>query len=181
MIEERIENPAWKLRFVVGIIMISLAVIGMIFTDMKSDGAWVYWRIMTPFYAALCIGLSIYLRKKEIKKTALTIWHEIFHWLGLLLAVFLVNALVQMGLVSRLQAGIEVLLLLALATFLAGVYTEPTFIVVGIALGLVVLFVAFLSNFLYFILVPVILVGVVSLYWISRRNKTKEKEFYEKE
>jgi hypothetical protein len=171
--------PSWKPRFIVGIIMICLAFIGMIVTHVKADGAWLYWRIMTPIYAALCIGLSIYMRNKEIRKSIWTIWHEIFHWIGLLLAVLLVNVLVQMGFSSRYQAGIEVLLLLSLSTFLAGVYTEPSFIIIGIALGLFIVVIAFLNQYLYFILVPVILFAILSLYWMSSRRKIKKRSTYE--
>jgi len=170
------KHPAWKLRFIVGVIMLSLAFLGMIVTDLKSEGAWLYWRVMTPFYALLCIGLSVYLRHRELTKTVWTIWHEIFHWIGLLLSVLLVHILVQIGLSSRYQAGIEVLLLLALSTFLAGVYTEPTFIAIGIALGLFIIVIALLNQYLYLILVPVILLVMISLYWMSRHNKPKKEE-----
>ncbi len=171
MEEHHEQHPAWKLRFIVGVIMLCLALLGMMVTDIKSEGAWLYWRVATPVYALLSIGLSVYLRHKELKKTVWTIWHEIFHWIGLLLSVLLVHLLIEMGFVSRYQAGIEVLLLLSLATFLAGVYTEPTLIVIGFALGLLIVVIGFLNQYLYFLLIPIILLGALSIYWMSRHKK----------
>jgi len=165
-------HHAWKARFIIGTIMLVLALLGMVLTDMKVGGGWFYWRIITPIYALLSLGLSLHLRHLQVRNTVAKIWHEILHWVGFLLSVYLVSALVKMGFISQFQAGVEVLVLVALATFLAGVYIEPTFLVIGIALGLLVAGVAFLDQYLYGILVPVVAIAVVMLFWLSRRKKT---------
>jgi hypothetical protein len=170
---QKTKHQAWKARFFVGITMLSIALLGMIITDLKVGGAWLYWRIMTPVYALLSIGLSLYLRHRQLHTAIATIWHEILHWLAFLLSIYLLSALVKMGFISQFQAGVEVLVILALATLLAGIYIEPAFLVIGIALGLLVAGIAFLDQYLYGILVPVVLIAILLIFWIARRHRSK--------
>jgi hypothetical protein len=167
----------WKVRFGVSMAMLILAVLGMVVTDLKIDGSWLYWRIMTPVYALLSIGLSLYMRRKKLRDEIFTIWHEILHWIGLVLAIYLVSTLVQIGFISRFQAGVEVLILLAMATFLAGIYIESTFLVTGITLGLLVIGVGYLDQYLYAILIPLILIALVALFWTARRKINKKSSY----
>lgn len=169
----------WKLRFSVGVVMLFLALLGMIITNLEVNGSWSYWRIMTPVYALLSIGLSLYLRHHNQRPIVLTIWHEIVHWIGLILAIYLVSVLVDIGFISRFQAGIQVLLLLSLATFLAGIYFESTFIVVGIALGLLVAGIGFLEQYLYITIIPVIVIALLGIFFLSRHKKHKKNEHIE--
>ena len=53
------------------------------------------------------------------------------------------------------------LLLLALTTYLAGVYIEPTCIVVGILLGIFAAGIALLDTYLYNVLLPVTVAATI--------------------
>jgi hypothetical protein len=161
----------WKARFTVSLVMLFLACLGMAFTDLKSEGAWIYWRAITPVYALLSIGLSFYLKHKKAKDVVWTIWHEIAHWVGLLASIYVLSLLVRMGFMGRFEAGVETILLLALATFLAGVYIEPTHLVIGAILGLIVLGIGFVNQYLYGIFLPIIVIALVLIFWISRTKK----------
>jgi len=163
-------HPSWKARFIVGIIMLLLSFFGMIFTDLKKEGSWLYWRVMTPVYALLSIGLSLYLQHMKLRTALVTIWHEILHWIGLICFVYLETVLVNLGFISRFQAGVQVLSLLGLATFLAGVYIDKTFLVIGLTQGLLVLSVGFFSEYLYLIL-PLAIIAFVVIFFISRYIK----------
>lgn len=171
---EPTQSPAsntWRVRFIIGFLMLAIAFVGMIFTNISSQGGWIYWRTMTPVYALLSIGLSLYLRNMKFSETVTSIWHEIWHWFGLLLAVFLLSKLVDMGFMNHLQAGVQVLLLLALATFLAGVYIESTFLVVGILLGLMIWTVGLLNLYLYAFALLGIVLFVIVFYVVSKMKK----------
>ncbi len=173
-IELHVPHHAWRARFAIGLIMLAIAFIGVAVTDVQTGGAWYYWRIMAPIYALLSVGLSLYLRHMRLRSIVWTIWHEVLHWLGLIVSVYVLSLLVSIGLVSRFQEGLQVLLLLALATFLAGVYIEPTFIVVGIILEILALVIAFISQYMYGIMLPIIAVAIALIFWISRRHKHRE-------
>ena len=102
-----------------------------------------------------------------------TLWHECVHWLGLVLAVYLISVFVKIGLMGRFEAGLVVLVLLALTTFIAGIYLEPTFFVIGIFLGLFALTAALLAEYLYVIMIPLTLGGVILLGWLARKRKRR--------
>ena len=161
----------WKARFAVGVIMLGLAFFGVFFSDIKVKGGFDYWRIMSPVYAVLSIGLTLYLKHMNLKESLVTIWQEVLHWSALVGAVYLVSTLVGMEFISRMQAGVQVLMLLALSTFLAGVYLEATFIVVGLTLALMVVTVTFFDVYLYVIPLPLIGLALIALYFIARRKK----------
>lgn len=163
MPEETVNHNTWKVRFAVSLIMLFLAFLGMIFSG---DKAWIYWRAITPVYAALSIGLSWYLKRKQRK-----LWHELAHWAALLLSIYILSLLVSMGFMGSAEGGVETILLLALATFLAGIYTEPTLMVVGTILGLSVVGMGYISKYFYGIALPVIVIALILIFYITRRQK----------
>ncbi len=168
-------HMTWKSRVFVSIMMLCLAFVGLVLTDTKQDGSWEYWRIVAVIYALLSLGLSMYVRKTSAKQFLLTIWHEVLHWSGLLFSVFIVSVMVQSGLVSRFLASIQMLNLLALATFLAGVYIEKMYLFVGILIGLFALGLAFLQKYLFFLMLPLTIFFAVALvWWIKTKEHAKQ-------
>jgi hypothetical protein len=169
-------GPAIKLRLIVALLMLALGFIGVIVTDIKRDGAWDYWRFLCIFYALISLGLSWGLRKKGWKTTVLTIWHEVAHWAGLFAAIFICSYFVRIGLISRFEASLLTLLLLAFATYLAGIYTEPTLILIGIVLGSFAAMLGFLDEYLYNILLPITIVaGILLFVFIHHAHKKLTK------
>jgi len=160
----------WKMRLLIGIIMLGLAFVGLIASDLRQNGAWNYWRIMVPIYALLCLFLSWYLRKRKHAVSPVTVWHELVQWAGLALSVYLVSIFVKIGLLGRFEAGLVVLTLLSLTIFIAGIYVETTFILIGVLLGLFAAGAALLAAYLYTVMLPLTLVVAVLLVWASRRK-----------
>ncbi len=163
----------WRARLGVGIAMLILSFVGMILTDIEAAGGWNYWRWTVPIYALLALWLSWYLRKREFSFSAVTLWHELLHWVGLIASVFLITFFVDLGILSRFLAGLCVLTLLAQAIFIAGIYIESTFIWIGIVIGLLTCGVAFLEEYLYAFAIPLLLLGagaVTLAIWRSHRK-----------
>lgn len=163
----------WKARLSVGIIMLALAFLGMVVTDVRSVGGWDYWKWMVPVYALLALWLSWYVKRKQQTLSPITIWHEVLHWLGLIGAIFLVSHLVHLGTISRFIAGIFHLILLSLALFLAGIYIESIFILIGIVLGVFALLTAMLVQYIYVFIIPIAIAAVLVIaisVWISHRK-----------
>jgi hypothetical protein len=168
----------WQARLAVGIIMLVLAFLGMVVTDVKSTGGFDYWKWMVPVYALLALWLSWYVRRQTQTLSPITLWHEVLHWVGLFLSVFMVAYLVDLGTLSRFLAGIFDLTLLALAVFLAGIYIETTFLFIGIVLGVFAMLAAILIEYLYAILIPILLAGAVItalVVYLSHKKFTKTK------
>ncbi len=173
-----IKHP-WKARLSVGIIMLLLAFLGMVVTDVRSKGGWDYWKWAVPVYAILALWLSWYMRKQRQVITPITLGHEVLHWLGVIAAVFAVSFFVHLGIISRFIAGIFDLTLLSLGIFIAGIYIESTFLWIGIVLGLFSCLSAMVVQYLYAILIPLMVGGVAVLgiiLWISHRKMKKDQE-----
>lgn len=154
--------------------MLVFAFLGVIVTDVWRDGSWNYWRVMSPVFAVMSLWLSWYMRRRGKELNSATIWHELAQWAGLIGAVYLMSAFVHIGLVSRFEASLQVLVMLALTVFVNGIYTEHSFIVIGLLLGLLAGVIALVNQYLFAILVPVAIVGIVALVWMFHRARKKE-------
>ena len=164
------EKHPWRIRLIIGLLMLILSFVGLIITDATKDGAWMYWRAMTPIYALLSITLSWYLRSKTDLKLATEIWQEILHWMGLILSVYLISTFVNIGLIGRFEAGLTVLVLLAVTTFLAGIYHDVIFLIIGVILGLFSIGAAILNEYLYTIMLPVTSVAAIVMILVIYKN-----------
>lgn len=160
-----------KLRLVAALLMLALGFTGVVVTDIKKDGAWDYWRALCIIYALMSLGMSRHLKHRGWKSTAMTIWHEIAHWAGLFGSILIASWFVHIGMLGRFEAGLLALLLLALATYLAGIYIEPTCIFVGLMLGFFAAGIAFLDTYLYNVLIPLTLVAGLLLIFILRYRR----------
>ena len=163
----------WKARLGVGIIMLALAFLGIIITEIKSQGGLDYWKWVIPFYAISALWLSWYVKRRQQTVKPITLWHELLHWAGLYCAILLVSHLIDIGTMSRLIAGIFQLLLLSLAVFLAGIYIESIFIIVGIVLGVFAFITALLVQYMYALIIPVFIIGalIMALFiWFSHKK-----------
>jgi len=182
MKQEKTHNPShpWIARLIVGGLMILLSFVGLVVSDLYTNGAWYYWRIIGPFFALMCVWLSWYLRKKEHSVSLVKIWHEILHWVALVAAVLLISGYVSMGIIGRFQAGLIVLTILAVTTFIAGIYIEKSYLAIGSAMGLIAAGGAFMQEHLYTTILPtvIVLLGAIwgFIYWQKKRHNMQEKD-----
>lgn len=160
----------WKMRLIVALTMLVLAFIGLVVTDLFADSAWSYWRWMVPIFAFLSIFLNWYLHRNQKNLSPITIWHEIGCWGGLALAVYVISTFIGVGIMGRFPAALVVLTMLALTAYINGIYREPTFIAIGIMLGVFAITAAFFLKYIYTILLPITLIVGVILVWIARKK-----------
>jgi hypothetical protein len=157
----------------VAAIMLMLAFVGMMITHVKTSEGWDYWRWTVGIYALLALWLSWYMKRQTKAIAPFTIVHELIHWAGVIGAVFLVATYVHMGIISRYAAGLFDLTLLSLGIFLAGIYIERTFIFIGIVLGLLGIFTAFINQYIYIVMIPLIFIAALVIgitIWHSHRR-----------
>jgi len=164
-------HKRWKARLFVCITMLALAFVGLIIMDLHTKAYWLYSRIMAGLYAILSLWLFWYLHRGEHKIHGSTIWHQMLHWLGLLLAVYLTSIFVSTGIMGTTQAGLVTLTLLALTIFLAGVYTDTSFMLIGITLAVFAAGAALVEAYLSALMIPVILVAALVIYIMLHREK----------
>lgn len=133
-----------------------------------------YWLFVVFFYAAFSLGFNLY--SKRGRTTLYTLGHELGHWIGVFLCLLLIFYMVEIGIVSRFLASLQLLTLLGLSTYLIGVYFNAIFIPIGIVLGLFAASIAFFDQYVYLIVIPLIAVAIGIILWISQsRSSTTEK------
>lgn len=173
--EEEPKHPWWA-RLTVGIVMLILAFIGVIVTDVVSTGGWNYWKWIVPIYAILALWLSWYERRKKETVSPITLWHELLHWIALFGAVIILEVYVRMGFLSRFLASLVALTTLSLTVFTLGIYVEWTFMVIGIALALFALVVALFIKFIYVFTIPLLILAVVVLWALHHHFHKKSQK-----
>lgn len=151
--------------------MLALALLGLMVLYFYPQGYWTYSRIMALLYAALSVGLFLVSNRQHVFAT---FWHQMLHWLGLLLAILVLMIYVRTGVISTLQAGLVTLLLLGFSIFLAGIYISPFLMLLGGILGVIAVVAAYIQAYLLIIIVPVILIAV-GVFFIFMRHKQKVK------
>jgi hypothetical protein len=97
------------------------------------------------------------------------------HWLGLILSVFIVSIIVELGIMGRFEASLQVLILLSLATYLAGVYIEPTFLFIGVLLGLFAIGLTMASLYMFTIMIPVAAIAFFAFMYFIRKKSHQSK------
>jgi hypothetical protein len=163
----------WKIHITIALILVLLSFIGVLFTNFMPGIAWDYWNISIPIFALLCIVLNLadnHLKSFNFKSFI----REILHWGGILLTIYLVSIFVHYGLVSNIDAGLFVLTLLALGTFMAGVYLNKTFYMISFIQALFVCSTIFFIKYLIIISIFLLLALFFLLFWRARRTQKKD-------
>lgn len=171
--DRRLIANRWKVRIVVDIIMLVLAFIGLFIADTSPKSNWLYWRIVAPIYAILCIWLGWYMRR-NLKLSRRHILQDILLWVGLLVAFYLVSLLVSRGILGNLEAGLVALILLSLTTYIAGIFIESTFLLIGLSMAIFVVAAVFFQTQLSLIMLPVFVLIIVILVILVRWGRSKK-------
>ncbi len=170
-------HHSWRIRLYVGIAMFLLAAIGVILTNIQRDGAWDYWRIVSIVFALLSLSMSGYFRRRKWTESIITLWHEVLHWAGLVFSILLLSSIVNLGIIGRYEASLQILMLLALATYLAGVYIDMMFLFLGGMLGLFAIGLSLMSVYLYSVVLPIaVLIMIVFFRYIRKKSHPSLRE-----
>ncbi len=129
------------------LVLLGLAVIGIGYTSLSPDASVRYWKVLAPAFAIVCI-VSQWTRVPAggEAKTRLVIT-QLLHWGAFLLTIVMLFLPDMQQRLGSLVTAEMVLYLLALSTFLAGLYnTSWQLIAVGTLMALAVPAIAFLQR-----------------------------------
>ncbi|GLI93572.1 hypothetical protein [Methylocystis echinoides] len=162
------------------IIMLSMAVLGIGLVTFTGEPIGLYWEILTIVYCALCILVGWRYAATKHDRIKL-VWTQVLHWAAFLAAMWLIYTPTMRALVDVNATGLNLMVLLALGTFVAGVHAEAWQIcVVGLILALFVPAMAIVQRSSLFIMVALLglIFIVVSLYMTfhSHRREPKAEE-----
>jgi len=154
--------------------LLVLVVIGVGISYFLPDKSYRYWVAMVPIFGIACTSSEW----SRLRRQNLGIWktvrNQLIHWFGILVSVYLVHMLLNIQLLTKQNAGLVVLLVLALGTFLAGLQLGWRLYVLGAFLWIILVMAAYLQGSLWvMILVGVVMISLF-LYLRSRSGKSSE-------
>lgn len=116
--------------------MIVTSFFGVAAADVEWSHTRVYWSVLAVLFGLGTFALVWMHRGANLDMRATTL-RLAAHWLGVLAAVQIKFFLVTNNQITEGEAGLSLSLILALGTFLCGVYLDWRLIAVGVALGIV--------------------------------------------
>ncbi len=159
-------NRPGRTGFVAFLLLLVLSVIGVGITDYSPAGAHHYWvfMVLASAFISMLGGLT---RSRNAGEHRSVSWVtvQLLHWSACVAAVLIVYSLVHAGRINNADAGLILLLLLALAVFLNGAHAGPYFYLLGIVLGGMTITMAYIERFIWFILVIAVIGLGVAIYW----------------
>jgi hypothetical protein len=160
----RVEN--FEIIFVA---LTGLSLIGVGITDFSPAHSYWYWFAMAPIFAAASL-VSEWARARGTGQRAVRILRtQLLTWLGLLVAIHIVFFLLHAGRMNYENTGLVILLLLALTTFNAGIHLGYHWCLLGAFLGLTLLLVAYLEEYVWVVVFLVVLAAVATLFVAKRK------------
>jgi len=154
------------------IVLLLLSVVGIALTDFSPKNGFWFWMAMGPVFCAAGIAVEWGNLTKRGESKAKLVRNQIIHWIGYLTTVYLIFILsgVETGRLNNVDVGLVALLILAFASFSAGITANWRISILGIFLGIAVCAIALLQEYIWAILVPLALIIIGAFLW--RRRKT---------
>jgi hypothetical protein len=156
------------------IAMLSFALLGVGYVSFSGQSMQDYWVLLAPLFGAICVvggwhGAET--RKDRIK----LLWTQALHWSAVVVAMNIVYLPSVRSVANNNAAGLTLMTILALATFLAGVHAAAWQIcVVGAFLAIAVPAIAWIeqsSLFIVLLVIGLIFVGG-TLWWTFHSEKS---------
>lgn len=165
----------WKSRLIIATLMILLSLTAILISYFSSKLFETYNQIMAALFTILAIGLQTRINKYTKNKPVINIWHYWLHWAGLLIMIYITTLFKSSGIMDSNQVGLLSLCLIALTTFLAGVYFDPVFLLIGITLGALATCTALFHDHLFLFMFPTLIITGIIIIMIIIRQKNIEK------
>jgi len=152
---------------VIMILLVLLAIVGIGITDFSPHLSHWYWLAMVVVVGIACIVMEWSRARKKGLRVATIVKKEVIIWLGVLVAINLVYFLFHSGRLDSENTGLVILLILALATFLAGLRQDWRLCLLGVLLGGALILATYLEEFLWIVLMAV-LAAAAGIYFMAR-------------
>ena len=158
------------------ILMLSAAILGIGYVSFSGQPTPLFWELLVPLFAFICIiaGWRHVEGRDARAKLAVT---QALHWVAVLVAMNMVYSPQVRSVANNNAAGLTLMTILALSTFLAGVHAMAWQIcVVGVILALGVPTIAWIEQSA--LLMTVVMIGLIfvafigaSLWWTTHTEK----------
>lgn len=151
------------------ILLVLLAILGIGITDYSPLSSHWYWLAMVVATGIACIVMEWTRAQEKGLSVKTIIKKEVLIWISVLVAVKLVYFLFNAGRLDSENTGLVILLILALATFLAGLRLGWRLCILGALLGGALILATYVEEFIWIVLM-VLLVAAAAVYFMARKK-----------
>ncbi|MGD9763800.1 MAG: hypothetical protein AB7V27_08820 [Candidatus Binatia bacterium] len=151
------------------VLLVVLSGIGVALTDYSPPLAFRYWLWMAPVFGVVSAIAAWSRAQRRGEPVGRILPTQVLHWLAVIGAVYLIYLLHSTGRMTNEAAGSAVLIVLALAAFLAGIYADWRLSVLGLVLGVAAAAFAVLEQVVWIVVMPALVIGIVVLVVYMRR------------
>jgi hypothetical protein len=163
-----------KVFEIIFVVLVLLSLIGVGITDFSPARSYWYWFAMAPIFAGACLFMEWSQARREGTSWLIIIRTQLLTWLGLLAATQVVFLLLRAGRLTYESTGLVILLLLALTTFISGIHLGFQLCLLGVFLGLTLLLVAYLEQYVWVVVFLAVLGAIVTFYVAKRKWRSKD-------
>jgi hypothetical protein len=160
----------YHLEEIVLLLLVLLSGLGVAISDSSPQKAFRYWLWMAPAFGIVSTVAAWSRASRRGAPVGRIVPIQLAHWLGVVAAMYLVYLLLATGRLTNEAAGSSTLVVLALGSFLAGVYGDWRMALLGVALGATAVGFAILEQFVWVIALPALAIGVIALIIYMRRR-----------
>lgn len=164
--QRRPAAPDHRVRDVAIIVLVTLAIGGIAVMDFTEAYGFWYWLAMIPVFGGVGVFLAWRAHHHDPDHRPLLLRRQFIHWCAAVLGILLTFLMLDAGIVDRSSAGLVALLVLTLATTMAGIHFEWRLAVLGVIL-MATLAAAVIAEHFFWVLLPLAVIAVVL---IARRR-----------
>jgi hypothetical protein len=151
------------------VVMLVLALVGIAYADLLPAKSLWYWQLLAILYGLIAVLTEWPRLPSEGPERLRLIATQVFHWGAFLLAMQLLFLPVMQKNLNSDITGLVLEYVLALSTFLAGIYINWRLCVVGLFLAIGVPVVAFVDQ--ASALMAVVAITVIAAVWLWQRSR----------
>lgn len=168
-IQARVQVIRYDSYILIFLLILSLLGIGL--TDAFGAVSKWYWMAMIPVFYGCNLFVEWQIAKERDIKFMMLLIKQVQYCIGLFAAVYLTFFLERLGSFNNETTGMILMLTLALSIFQTGVTTGWLFQLLGIFLGLCLMIVAYVENYIWAILALSIMLVAAYLFLPERLKK----------
>lgn len=151
------------LEEIILVVLVLLSAIGVALNDYSPQSAFRYWLWMAPTFGVISVAAAWWRAQRRGESVPIALKRQIYHWAGVVAAVYLIYLLQSTGRMENEAAGLAALIVIALASFLAGVHSDWRLMVVGVVQGLMVIGFAILEQIIWVVIIPALVIVIIAI------------------
>jgi len=157
---------------VVLVVLVLLSAVGVAVNDQSPASALRYWLWMAPTFGIVSIVAAWWRAARSGTSVMTAVQRQVLHWVGVVGAVCLIYMLQRTGRMENEAAGLTALVVIALASFLAGVHSDWRLMVLGVVLGITVVGFAILETiFIWLVVAAIAALAIAGIVFYLRRSR----------